>query len=239
MVVANIEEQIKMLVELQELDSVIFSKKRILETVPKRMEELDAALQEKTGKLSALEEEQKKLQLEQKEKESDLAAKETGIKKYQAQLFQVKTNKEYTALEKEIAGIKADNSILEEKIIELLDGVEEIRKKISTEKEVLEAEKAKVSEEKKKIEAERKAAEEEFNGLFARREGFTVNIDKNILSRYERILHNKVGLAMVPVVGGSCGGCNMNLPAQVVNETRLRKDFTFCGNCARILYWKD
>ncbi|MFH1381060.1 MAG: C4-type zinc ribbon domain-containing protein [Candidatus Omnitrophota bacterium] len=239
MKIANVEEQIRMLVELQELDAEIFGKKRILELAPEKTKEMDAILEEKTGRLKALEEELKDIQLKRKEKEVDLAAKEASIKKYEAQLTQVKTNKEYSVLQKEIADIKADNSILEEEIIGFLEKIETVEKDIAKERELLAVEKKKIDSEKKKIEEEIKAIQAEFDELNKKRQEFTAKVDKNLLSRYEKILYKTDGLAMVEIVDGACGGCNMNLPPQVVNETRLKKEVTFCGNCARILYSKD
>ena len=236
MVVINMEEQIKMLLELQELDKEIFDKRRILDAVPEKMKELDNTLDEKSAKVKGLEEEAKKLLLQHKGKEVELQTKEQSVKKYQGQLYQVKTNQEYTALEKEIGSMKADSSVLEEEIINLLDQIDVIKKNISKEKQALEVENRKIQEEKKNIEDEKKKSEIEFNDLNGKRKGFVEKLDKNVLSKYERILHNKGGLAMVPVVDDACGGCNMNLPPQVINEAKLKNHLTFCGNCARILY---
>jgi len=230
------QDTIKMLIELQGFDGVIFDRKRLLEEIPDKIREFDRMLEEKSSNLKALEEESKKLQVSHKEKEGDLKEKEEAIKKHQTKLYQVKTNPEFTALEKEIGSITADSSLLEEEIIMLLDRVDEIKKKVAKEKEILDGEKKKVDEEKEKIDLQRKAAEAEYNDLSGKRKEFASGIDKGVLAKYERILHKKDGLAMVPVVGGACGGCNMNLPPQVINEAQMKKTLTFCGNCARILY---
>ena len=230
------EEQIKMLIELQTLDSEIFDKKRFLESIPEKLKEFNKILEEKSANLKNLEDESKNVQVKHKEKEVDLKTKEETIKKHQGQLYQIKTNKEYTALEKEIGSVKADVSLLEEEILNLLDQVDQIKKDVAKEKDMLDDEKKKIQEEKQRIETEKKAVEEEFNNLNNKRKEFTGKIDKNTLSKYERILKNRSGLAMVPVVADACGGCNMNLPPQVINEAKLKKGLTFCGNCARILY---
>lgn len=235
----NIEEQIKMLLELQELDKEIFEKKWMLEAIPEKKKELDSLLEEKTVSLKNLDDESKTLQLKRKDKETDLGTKEETIKKYQGQLFQTKTNKEYTVLEKEIASTKADNSLLEEEILKLFDEADEIKQKVDKEKEVFAEEKIKIEEEKKKLEEEKKQAETEHGELNNKRTSFREKIDKSFLSKYERILENRDGLAMVPIEGDACGGCNMNLPPQVINETKLKAQLTFCGNCARLLYSKD
>ena len=232
----SVEEQIKMLIELQELDSEIFAKKRILDAIPEKIKTLESELEEKSTNLKKVEEETKGLHVKRKEKEVELQTKEETIKKYQTQLYQVKTNQEYSSLEKEIASTKADSSVLEEEIIAILDQTEELQKKIADEKKLVETEKNKVAEEKKKLEAEKAANQKGLDDLSLKRREFVVKVNKSILSKYERILENKDGLALVPVVGEKCGGCNMNLPPQVANEAKLKKDFTFCGNCSRILY---
>ena len=221
------------------LDSEIFDKKKILDSVPGKIKELDDVLEQKSAALKSYEDESKGLQVKRKEKEVELESKEQSIKKYQTQLYQIKTNKEYASLEKEIAGIRADNSVLEDDIITLLDKIEEIQKKITEEKKVLEEEKKRNDTEKKKIEEEKKKIEAEYNDLTGKRKEFVEKIDKSLLSKYERILQNKDGLAMVPIVNDSCGGCNMNLPPQVINEAKMKKTLIFCGNCARILYTEE
>jgi predicted nucleic acid-binding Zn-ribbon protein len=64
-------------------------------------------------------------------------------------------------------------------------------------------------------------------------------VDREYLSKYERILHSKDGLAMVNVEHDSCGGCNINLPPQVINEIRMKEELIFCQSCARILYIEE
>jgi len=239
MTTVNMQEQIKMLIELQELDRELFDRKIILDGIPGRIKDLDDGLQRESETLKSLEEELKKLQLQRKEREVELESKEQVIKKYQAQLYQVKTNQEYTALEKEIGSVKADGSLLEEEIIKLLDSMDDKEKNISKEKETIEEEKKKVNEEKNKIDVLGKAAKAEYDSLSNKRSEFAKNLDKVILSKYERILRSKNGLAVVPVSGGACGGCNMNLPPQVINEAKLRVDLRFCENCTRILYVEE
>lgn len=232
----NMHEQIRMLVELQALDSEIFARKAILDGIPVRIKELDDNIAKESAALKSLDDELKKFQLARKDKEVELQAKEATIKKYKGQLFQVKTNQEYTSLEKEMASIKADSSVLEDAIIELLDKVEEAQKNVAKEKAVVEEAKNKIVGQKKGIEAEKNKNEAEFNDLNSKRKEFIKNLNNVILSKYERVLHNRKGMAVVSVGGDVCGGCNMNLPPQVINEVRLRNDLIFCENCNRILY---
>jgi predicted nucleic acid-binding Zn-ribbon protein len=235
----NLEEQIKLLVEAQALDSQILKLERELTEIPQRIKNIDDAFKAKMANLKSLEDKVKALQLKRKEREGDLETKEGMIKKYQTQMYQVKTNKEYTALQEEIARVKADNSIIEEDIIKLLDQVDIENQNISKEKEVLKSEEAKSAVEKKALEEDKVRIKNELEVLKAQRAELVGKIDKDILKKYERILKNRDGLAVVPVANESCQGCFRILPPQVINEIRMKQGLIVCENCARILYIEE
>lgn len=227
------------MVEMQGLDTQIFRLKRDLESIPEEMKKMEDEFKEKTSNLKKMEDSVKALQLKRKEKELDLGTKEGTIKKQQVQLYQVKTNKEYTALEQEIARIRADNSVLEEDVIKILDQIDTENQRISKEKEFLKSEETHLNEEKKKKSGEVKRIEAELVRLNTERTALAVKIDKSILPKYERIIKNKDGLAVVSVANEVCQGCFRILPPQVINEIRMKSDLIFCDNCARILYIEE
>ena len=232
-----INEQIKVLVELQKIDSQIYRLKKELGTHPGEQKMLDQEFEKKKGRLKAAEEALKALQLKQKQKESDLAAREDKITKLQGQLYQLKSNKEYSAMELEIKGMKADKSVLEEDVLRLLEEVDQAKAALTKEKEALSSEEKNYKErsdalKKKAVEIENAAREHEEN-----RGHFTPNVEKHLLMQYERLLKGCEGLALVPVLNNSCGGCHMGLTPQMVNETRQFEKWILCESCARILYW--
>jgi len=92
---------------------------------------------------------------------------------------------------------------------------------------------------KNEIDDSVKETEEKLKILDMKRSQMTVDVDKANLKRYERILENKKGLAIVPVKGNSCGGCFMNVPEQVINEIKMHDRLILCEMCARILYLED
>ncbi len=235
----NLEEQIKLLVELQGLDTHIFKLEDAMEAIPASINKMEEAFKEKSINLKKLEDETKALQLKRKEKEGELEGKEGTIKKYQSQLYQVKTNKEYSALQEEIGRVKADNSLIEEDIIKIFDQVDVVNKKIAKEKELLKQEEANLATDKAKRNEEAGQIKKELDGLKAQRDNLAAKIDKKILLRYERIVKNKDGLAVVPVANDSCQGCFRVMPPQVINEIRMKKDLVICENCARILYIEE
>lgn len=235
----NLEEQLKLLIELQGLDTQILRIERDLESIPQELKEMDDAFEEKKGSLKKSEDAFKALQMKRKDKEMDLASKEGSIKKFQSQLYQIKTNKEYSALEGEIARVKADNSLIEEEILKIFDQMDIENQKISKEREFLKAEEGKLAQQKKKFDEEVSRINTEAQGLNAQRAILAGKTDKAMLAKYDRIMKSKDGLAVVPVAGDSCQGCFRILPPQVIHEIRTKKELVCCGSCARILYIEE
>ncbi|MBI4335401.1 MAG: hypothetical protein HY589_01960 [Candidatus Omnitrophica bacterium] len=229
-------EQIKLLIGLQKLDGRIYKIRRELESHPILIRNLEEAFKEKESSLKKIEDELRASMIRRKEREMDLQVKEEGIKKLQAQLYQIKTNKEYQAMEKEIASQRADVSVIEEDIIKILDAIDERMKGAAAQKDILSKERGLLEEEKKKVEAKAKELGSELQTLTAERSESARKVDREYLAKYERILNSKNGLAMVSVENEACGGCNINLPPQVINEIRMKEELVFCGSCARILY---
>lgn len=235
----NLAEQIKILVELQGLDTHIFKLQDELDAIPEKIRAMDDSHNEKTASLKKHEDNVKALLLRRKEKEGELQAKEDTIRKYTSQMYQVKTNKEYTALQEEISRIKADDSLIEEAIIKIFDEIDEENREIAKEKDFLKKEEGALAEEKVSLDAEAARIRGELGALKKQRAELVGSVDRAVLAKYERILAGKDGLAVVPVAGDSCQGCFRIMPPQVINEIRMKIDLVYCENCARILYIEE
>ncbi len=232
-----LNEQIKNLIALQKIDAEVYQLKKTLSAQPLIQQKKETEFEKKKASLKTAEEQSKALQLKQKDKEGELQVKEEKIKKLQAQLYQLKSNKEYTAMEFEIRGLKADKSLLEEEILRLLDLVDQAKAKSVKEKELLSGEEKKLKDE---IEALKKMAAEinaDLSTHEEKRHAYVPNVETRLLAQYEKILKNREGLALVPVKNDSCGGCHMELPPQAVHEIKLQEKVMVCESCARILYW--
>ncbi|NQT90140.1 MAG: hypothetical protein HQ558_02690 [Candidatus Omnitrophica bacterium] len=235
----DFSQQIDHLIRLQEVDEQIYGLGAEKDAKPKHIQQLKDSVSEKQGGLKAAEEGLKELQLRHKEKEMDLQTKEGESKKLQAQLYQLKTNKEYTAMLHEIEVHRADNSILEDEILKLMDSIDAAMGKVGEEKKKLEEEVEKVGVEVQEVEAEIKKIEVDLGELEKKRNEITPTIDPKILKNYETILTGKNGLALAEVVNDSCSGCFMSLPSQVINEIKMKQSIVSCGGCWRMLYIKD
>jgi len=233
------KDQIGLLINLQEIDAEIYTLSKEKDGVPARLKSIDDNLESKKAGIKQVEESMKAVQLKLKEKEVSLQQKEDQIKKLQTQLYTLKTNKEYSAMLGEIEGVKADNSLIEEDIIRFMDDIDAAKKQIAQEKDIFKSEEALAQKEKEDIGARLRDIEGKLAELNQKRGLITPGVDKHLLSRYEKILKNKEGLAMVHIEGGSCGGCHMNLPPQVISDVKLREDVVICGSCLRMLYIED
>jgi len=231
-----IKEQIGLLMGLQVVDKEIYALNNEKSKCPEKIKYTEEALEAKKTGIKQADEDLKKLQVRLKDNEITLQQKEDQIKKLETQLFQLKTNKEYSTMLTEIKGVKADNSLIEEEIIKLMDGVDNTKEKIGEEKELFKKEEVASQKEKEMINARIKEIDSKLQEFSAKRQDIIPSIDKQILARYDRVLNNRDGLAMVPIEHGSCGGCNMNLPPQVISDAKLREDIIVCGSCSRILY---
>jgi predicted nucleic acid-binding Zn-ribbon protein len=234
-----IKEEIKKLAQLQGLDTEIFDLRSKKEAIPLQVKEMDESLESKQSGAKNAEEELKKIQLTKNEKEMDMQAKEELIKKHESELYQIKNNKEYKALQQEIDSIKADVSLLEEDLINLFDEIEKVQARCEGEKKIFEEEKQNVEKEKQNMKAEEKALAERLNELNAKRGEFVKTIDPGILGQYERILENRGRIALARIDGEFCSECNIHLRPQTLNEVKLKKQVVCCESCARILYAED
>ena len=107
------------------------------------------------------------------------------------------------------------------------------------EKELLKVEETQTAAEKNKLKTEAEKVKTAAEALGGQRGAITAKIEKKILSLYEKLLINRSGLAVAPVVGGSCQGCFALLPPQIINEITMKNQMVICDGCARILYSEE
>ena len=232
----DLKAQLLSIVKLQTLDSEIYALKHEKDAKPEELKAFQAAFDEKKQHLEGLEKQSLDLHKQRKDNELELATKEQETKKLQAQLYSLKTNKEYQAMLQQIGVVKADVSVIEDKILSILDQTDKIKAEAEKEKKKLQEEEKILNEQKKEIEDRIKQINDRLAQLDAQRKQVIPEIEKKIFSQYERILNNRDGLAIVTVKDNSCQGCNMFVPPQVINLIRMYERIIPCEVCNRILY---
>lgn len=236
MPITDLKTQINSLIKLQTIDTEIYALRYEKESKPEEIKTLETAFEEKKQHLSALEKIFLDLQKQRKDNELELASKEEVIKKLQTQLYSLKTNKEYQAMLNQIEDAKADASVIEDKILELLEGLDKTKNDVEQEKQKLQKEERIFIEQKKGTENRLKEIDDRLTQLETQRKQVLPEIDAKILIQYERILYNRDGLSIVNVKNNSCQGCNMFVPPQMINLIRMYERIVTCEVCNRILY---
>jgi predicted nucleic acid-binding Zn-ribbon protein len=228
------------LIELQQVDSVIFDIQQRLDEFPKLLQRLDQQLAEHEESLATVQkrlEEQEKLR---RSKELDVESRQAQIKKYQSQLLQVKTNKEYSALLTEINGLKTKNSLTEDDILELMESIERARKAIVDAEKEAEKEKVKVAEVKEAKHAEQAELGRDLAKNQAQREEIAADVEGKVLNEYTKLLKLRNGVAVIAVEDeGVCLGCHVAVTPQMFAEIKSGDFLHRCPTCFRFLYWTD
>ena len=222
--------------KLQGFDGELFRLRNEQQQKPLVLEQARQRVVEQEARAKASEAHSNSLQLKHKEKELELATREANVKKLQMQLFQVKTNKEYAAMQREIDQSKADISLIEEEILRLLEEIDHAKQEHHAQLAQVAQHQQALRTEEERIARDLAAIEQQIASLEQQRQALTPSVEPAMLSTYERVLANREGLALVPLVDSSCGGCHMVQPPQVVNEVYLKAKLTSCESCSRILY---
>ncbi len=232
----SVEEKLQHLYELQRIDTEIDKIRTLRGELPLEVQDLEDEITGLETRLENLKNEINEADKNVSAKKQDIAKSEELIKKYSEQLDNVRNNREYDALTKEVEFQKLEIELQNKRIRE--------SQKIKAEKEVNLEISSKQYEEKKadldakKVElddiiAETHKDEEE---LIKKSEELSANIEERLLTAYRKIRSNaRNGLAVVTVDRDACGGCFNKIPPQRQLDIRSRKKIIVCEYCGRIL----
>lgn len=224
--------------ELQKIDADIQSLEDTKEKLPGELIPYRENLEKAQNELAEMKKNFEARQVERKGKEGEVAANEESIKKYNIQLYSLKSNKEYTAMLKEIDEIKKKNQELENRILELMEESEKYTLALKEKEKELRAQEEAFKREEERVNKEIAEVESQLASRRNDRENQKGKVEPSYYQKYEKIRLGKNGLGIVAVVDSSCAGCHINLPPQIINEVKMRK-LIFCGSCARLLYWAE
>jgi len=203
------------------------------------VEVLEKKLKEKETLKKGLESTVKGSLVRRDEIDLEIVTTKQKIEKYKEQQFQIKTNKQYDALTREI-------DLSQERIIALEKEMESIEGKSSAAKQDLEAVtpeleelKVELKERQAELDLVNKEHEDEELKLKHEREKLVVRIEKSDLKLYTRVRNALGGKAVVSVRRNACGGCFKRVPPQVAVELRKNAKLMTCEHCGRLLVSDD
>ncbi len=233
------KEQLSLLIELQKTESEINKLRARCRSLPEEISKLEESFQKFEA---GVKEDRAKLEDVQKvhrEAEIRLRKEQETQRKAKDRLSEVKTNKEYQAILKEIEVAEQRNSETEDEIITLLEAVDKAKEEFKIKEQESEGYKQNYENSKKKLETELHSLDGLLSSCRQRSEELKTGISSELLEKYEAVkaLHNTV--AVTAVWKEVCGGCYMNIPPQLYIELQKSDALHLCPNCNRILYWYD
>lgn len=229
------ENRLRLLYALQLVDSGLDDLEEMKGDLPRVVKELEEQIRSRDGTKNDLESLIKQSIVKRDDLDVEILSLKENIEKYKSQQFQVKTNKQYDALTREI-------DFAQEKIIKLQKEMDSLEGKVTVSKKDIEtmdpdieALTKELGEKKAELELVNKEHEDEELKLRHEREKIVVRLEKGDLRAYERIRGAKNGKAVVSVRRGACGGCFKRIPPQMVLELRKNSRIMNCEHCGRIL----
>ncbi|MDE7305486.1 MAG: hypothetical protein K2N04_06195 [Alistipes sp.] len=232
----SMQEKILALYELQRIDSKIDEINKVKGDLPLEVQDLEdelAGMQTRIDKINGEIEELNTL-TKQRKRETDQA--KILIANYKEQQNNVRNNREFDAITKEIEYQELEIELADKRLKEYAAGIKS-KKLLLDEAETLGRERMADLEAKKNelqsIEEETRPQVTEFD---AQAEKVKAKIDERLLTAYERIRRNvRNGLAVVTVKRDACGGCFNRIPPQRQVDIRQGKKIIICEYCGRIL----
>ncbi len=231
----ELENKLRLLYALQTVDNKLDDIEELKGDLPAAVRELEEVITKTKNTISTNDEAVTQAYQDRSKCELDITALTEKIERYKNQQFQVRNNKQYDLLTKEIDAAEKKISTLEAHIDELIVTT----KKIKISSEELQAQVEKLSETLAERKAElaevSKETEKEEAALQHERDKIVHKIVKSDLATYTRIRVAKQGRAVVPVRRGACAGCYNAVPPQRVLELRKNNRIYTCEGCGRIL----
>ena len=239
------------LIPLQELDLQIHRLKVQRSEKPRQLASAEKKVAHAKENLTAVQGEIKALKLEGSKRELSVREFDDKIAKITTQSMTAKKNDEYQAFQKEISGLKADKTRVEDGLLDIMMQIEEKTKLEKLRQEELKQVEGAHLQERKRIEGEIAAVNREIEGVLAKRKDLMAGVEKEILRVYDRVLAAKddgIALSAVAkydtiedegkVTYWQCEGCGVGLNMQDVNLLIMGKELQFCRTCSRIMYLK-
>jgi len=236
----SVEDKLKALYELQTVDSSIDNIRRLRGELPLEVQDLEDEIAGLETRLENFEKEVKELEDTISNKENEIKESEMLIEKYKKQQNNVRNNREYEALSKEIEFQTLEIELRKKHIREHNEKIEQRNKDVEESRKELDERKADLKNKKEELDsiiAETQRDEERLN---KRSEEIREIIEPRLLNAYKRIRENaRNGLAVVTVERDACGGCFNKIPPQRQLDIRSRKKIIVCEYCGRILVDPD
>ncbi len=236
----SIEQKLEALYTLQQVDSKIDKIRAYRGELPLEVQDLEDEVAGLETRISNFEEETKKHNTDITNYKIKIKEAETLIKKYEDQQNNVRNNREYDSISKEIEYQQLDIQLSEKRIKEATAKLEEIAAKVASSQQKLEERKLDLNAKKEELQSIVEDTQKEEEALLQRSSECENLIEDRLLVAYKRIRKNaRNGLAVVGINRDACGGCFNKIPPQHQLDICTHKKIIVCEYCGRILVDKE
>lgn len=225
------------LIELQQVDLRLQELTRQIELFPQRRAEAE---QKRAHARATIE--QHRLRhteslKERKKLEIDVQQLEEKISKHKSQMYEVKSNEAYRALQQEIEEEQARKTQAEDRVLEAMIAAEEWEKQIQAAEAELARVEQRVAATLRELEQEETQKKEEASALTAQRDALRGQVEEDTLAVYDRIARAHGGIALAEARDEVCQVCRIHIRPQTFAEVKRSDQIHYCESCHRILYY--
>jgi predicted nucleic acid-binding Zn-ribbon protein len=235
-----VNTELQTLVDLQAYDSKIATLEAEAARLPKQIEAIQASLAEAKKTVDAFKAKIEQTRKDLRGKEKDLEVHAAKRAKEEARLYEVKTNKEYSAVLLEIEEIKQVKGKTEEDILALMEMQERLAVDVKEAEARLKTREEQAKQDEGVVRGKLAKVEQELGVVRAERGTRAKALSPGLLASYERIMKARGGTAVAAVDAASiCGGCRMSIRPQALMELRVATGLMTCESCGRYLYYSE
>ena len=231
-------EKLSLLIRLQECDSMLAGLSAKKNSLPEKLQKIDEEFQRFKESISQSAMRYEKLKTQREENELKVKKISEAMARSKEKLLDVKTNKEYQAMLKEIETAETSLGGLESQIIILMEEMDELSAQVKQDQETLKQAEKNYLDDEKIIEEKLSSVDAESDEWNRKRSALQKNIPEDLLALYEKIRKRNQGVGVIPVWKAVCSGCHMNIPPQLYNELQRSSDLLSCPSCHRIMYFQ-
>jgi uncharacterized protein len=226
------------LIKLQHLDSRIEDARRVIAAQPERLAAADARVTAARQQVDEAKEKLKDNQDARRLLEKDAAVYQGRLTKFKDQLSLVKTNKEYQAMQHEIATAQQELGAAEEKVLERMVDADGLTAEIKRVEAMFSAQQKEADAEKKTLAAELTSTEQVLKDTLAARAALVAELPKPLIALYDQVARVRKGIAICTATrDGLCSVCHVRLRPPVFQQVRHNDSIVQCEVCQRILYY--
>ncbi|MCB9251407.1 MAG: hypothetical protein H6605_03015 [Flavobacteriales bacterium] len=232
----SVEEKLKALFSVQEIDSKLDKLRSVRGELPNEVSDLEDELAGLQTRISNINQEIQELKDKIIANQERIKDSQALSKKYNDQLNNVKNNREFEALNKEIEMQGLEIQAAEKRINDINKIVEEKEAMIGDVNSNLESRMADLEHKKKELTEIMEETEKEEAIILKERAEAEKHVEDKLKVAYDRIRINvKNGIAVAPILRSSCGGCFAKLPPQLEADIKAYKKIVICEHCGRVL----